>query len=85
MRLRQVQGLALVNSGAIERANRILEELESEGQTEETLGLLARTHKDGSVPTACAGRRTSWTSTARRTPHTIPVSASRASVRTCRT
>jgi class 3 adenylate cyclase len=47
VRLRQLQGLALARSGATERANRILEELRSEGQSaEETLGMLGRTYKD---------------------------------------
>ena len=47
VRLRQLQGLALARSGATDRANAILEELRSEGQTaEETLGMLGRTYKD---------------------------------------
>ena len=47
VRLRQLQGLALARSGATERANTILEELRSAGQTdEETLGMLGRTYKD---------------------------------------
>ncbi len=47
VRLRQLQGLALARSGATERANAILEDLRSAGQTdEETLGMLGRTYKD---------------------------------------
>ncbi len=47
IRLRQLQGLALARSGATERANSILEALQSAGQTdEETLGMLGRTYKD---------------------------------------
>ena len=46
-RLRQLQALALARSGATKRANRILIQLLEEGHhDEETLGLLARTHKD---------------------------------------
>src|ERR1700736_538038 len=47
VRLRQLQGLALARSGAMERANALLESLRNEGQTdEETLGMLGRTYKD---------------------------------------
>ncbi|HEX8098277.1 MAG TPA: TRAFs-binding domain-containing protein [Pyrinomonadaceae bacterium] len=47
VRLRQLQALALARSGASKRASRILTCLYEEGNTdEETLGLLARTHKD---------------------------------------
>jgi class 3 adenylate cyclase/tetratricopeptide (TPR) repeat protein len=47
VRLRQLQALALARSGATRRANNILIQLHNEGNTdEETLGLLARTHKD---------------------------------------
>jgi class 3 adenylate cyclase/tetratricopeptide (TPR) repeat protein len=47
VRLRQLQALALARSGATRRANSILIQLHEEGHTdEETLGLLARTHKD---------------------------------------
>jgi len=47
VRLRQLQALALARSGATKRANTILIQLYDEGHTdEETLGLLARTHKD---------------------------------------
>lgn len=45
--LRQVQGLALARSGSTRAANRVLEELREQGHLEdETLGILARTHKD---------------------------------------
>jgi class 3 adenylate cyclase/tetratricopeptide (TPR) repeat protein len=47
IRLRQLHGLSQARCGATERANRILRELCDEGQAnEETLGILARTHKD---------------------------------------
>lgn len=47
VRLRQLQALALSRSGATERANVILTALAAEGNAdEETLGMLARTHKD---------------------------------------
>ncbi len=47
VRLRQLHGLAQARSGATDRANRVLAELRDEGhRDEETLGLLARTHKD---------------------------------------
>jgi class 3 adenylate cyclase len=46
VRLRQLQALALSRTGAVERANKILADLVTEGHAnEETLGLLARTHK----------------------------------------
>ncbi len=47
LRLRQLQGLALARSGATRRANAVLQALADEGVSDgETLGLLARTHKD---------------------------------------
>jgi class 3 adenylate cyclase len=47
IRLRQLKGLALARSGAVRRANEELSSLRDEGLTDgETLGLLARTHKD---------------------------------------
>jgi hypothetical protein len=47
LRLVQLQALALARTGATKRANQILEQLRSLGhQDEETLGILARTHKD---------------------------------------
>jgi class 3 adenylate cyclase len=46
-RLRQLRGLALARSGAVRRANEELLALREEGCIDgETLGLLARTHKD---------------------------------------
>src|SRR5258706_1186275 len=46
-RLRQLQALALARSGDIQRANSLLESLAQGGFDDaETLGLLARTHKD---------------------------------------
>jgi class 3 adenylate cyclase len=46
-RLRQLQALALARSGDTERANRLLAALACEGLDDaETLGMLARTHKD---------------------------------------
>jgi class 3 adenylate cyclase len=45
--LRQLVALALARSGATQRANTILTQLRAEGhRDEETLGILARTHKD---------------------------------------
>jgi len=47
VRLRQLLALALARSGAPSRANALLTQLRKEGhQDEETLGILARTHKD---------------------------------------
>lgn len=47
VRLRQLQALSLARTGDIERANRILAELAAGGIDDaETLGVLARTHKD---------------------------------------
>ncbi len=47
VRLRQLQALALARSGDVERANLLLAQLADEGQGDaETLGMLARTHKD---------------------------------------
>lgn len=46
-RLRQLQGLALTRSGALRRANEVLTGLREDGCTDaETMGPLARTHKD---------------------------------------
>lgn len=50
VRLRQLKGLALARSGDIDGADRILAQLHGEGhKDEETLGLLARVHKDRGV------------------------------------
>jgi tetratricopeptide (TPR) repeat protein len=47
VRLRQLEGLALARSGALRRANKALRRLHDAGAIDgETLGLLARTHKD---------------------------------------
>ncbi len=47
VRLRQLLALALARSGAPSRANALLTQLRNEGHhDEETLGILARTHKD---------------------------------------
>jgi class 3 adenylate cyclase/tetratricopeptide (TPR) repeat protein len=47
LRLRQLLALALARSGAAGPANKVLEQLYQDGyRDEETLGLLARTHKD---------------------------------------
>jgi hypothetical protein len=47
LRLRQLKGLALARSGDVERANALLRELAAEQSADsETLGMLARTHKD---------------------------------------
>ncbi len=47
LRLRQLRGLALARSGAADRANQAMRELREEGHGDgETLGILARTHKD---------------------------------------
>lgn len=46
-KLHQLHGLALARTGAVETANRVMDQLYARGQRdEETLGLLARTHKD---------------------------------------
>jgi hypothetical protein len=47
LRLRQLKGLAIARSGDIERANALLHQLADTGNADaETLGILARTHKD---------------------------------------
>lgn len=47
LRLTQLQALALARTGATRRANSMLDQLRLSGhQDEETLGILARTHKD---------------------------------------
>lgn len=47
LRLRQLQSLALARTGAVHRARDLLVSLREEGHADgETLGLLARTHKD---------------------------------------
>jgi len=58
IRLRQLKGLALARSGALRRANEELASLRDEGLTDgETLGLLARTHKDLALAAADGASR----------------------------
>ena len=58
MRLRQLQGLALARSGDVERANELLGKLADEGRGDaETLGMLARTHKDLALAAGDPARR----------------------------
>jgi len=58
LRLRQLLALALARSGDLERANRILAELVRSGVDDaETLGVLARTHKDLGMRAADPARR----------------------------
>jgi hypothetical protein len=58
VRLRQLKGLALARSGALQRARKELQALRDEGFTDgETLGLLARTHKDLALATNDAADR----------------------------
>ncbi len=47
LRTRQLLALALARSGSVQRANTLLQELRDQGHRDgETLGILARTHKD---------------------------------------
>lgn len=58
LELRQLQGLALARSGDTYEANRVLEALRLEGHLDDqTLGMLARTHKDLGLNAAGAERR----------------------------
>jgi len=58
LRLRQLKGLAIARSGDVERANQLLSELVAAGACDpETLGMLARTHKDLALRTRHAARR----------------------------
>jgi hypothetical protein len=67
VRLRQLQALALARSGDIERANRILGDLAAAGLDDaETLGVLARTHKDLGQRAADPARRSAHLDAARR-------------------
>lgn len=60
-RLRRLMALALARSGAPERAAEVLRGLVAEGRTdEETLGLLARTHKDLAQRARGPARRRHW-------------------------
>jgi len=66
VRLRQLQALALARSGDDERANALLRTLVDEGhEGAETLGLLARTHKDLAQRAPDAASRTRHLSCAR--------------------
>jgi class 3 adenylate cyclase len=59
VRLRQLLALALARSGAVESANAVLAGLCQEGhQDEETIALLARTHKDLARETTDASEKT---------------------------
>ncbi len=59
VRLRQLQALALARVGATERASALLQELDRESAgDEETLGLLARTHKDLALRAGSGAERT---------------------------
>lgn len=61
IRLRQLQGLALVRSGATEAANTVVEKLRSEGEAdEETLGMLGRTYKDLAATATTPAQRTHY-------------------------
>ena len=65
LRLRQLQGLALARSGAISRAVEVLQALRDEGHEDgETLGLLARTHKDHALLATDANERRAHLDTA---------------------
>ncbi len=58
LRLRQLKGLATARSGDTERANKLLRELADAGHADaETLGILARTHKDLALRAADAAGR----------------------------
>jgi class 3 adenylate cyclase len=58
LRLRQLKALALARSGDVALANRLLSALAAEGGSDaETLGMLARTHKDLALRTADTARR----------------------------
>ena len=58
LRLRQLQALALARSGDTGRANALLQELAREGVSDaETLGMLARTHKDLALEAREPGER----------------------------
>jgi class 3 adenylate cyclase len=60
LRLRQLKGLATARSGDTERANRLLRELADAGHADaETLGILARTHKDLALRASDAADRAS--------------------------
>lgn len=61
VRLRQLMALALARSGAAQAASEVLFQLQREGNLdEETLGLLARTHKDAAEQAAQPEERERW-------------------------
>lgn len=58
LRLRQLKGLALARSGDLGQANLLLTRLADEGSADtETLGMLARTHKDLAADTTAESHR----------------------------
>jgi class 3 adenylate cyclase len=68
LRLRQLKGLAVARSGDIARANELLRGLAAEGVADaETLGMLARTHKNLALASDNAADRTSHLMSAFRT------------------
>ena len=68
LRMRQLRGLAVARSGDTERANELLCELAAEGVADaETLGMLARTHKDLALASRSAPDRASHLASAFRT------------------
>jgi hypothetical protein len=70
LRLRQLRGLAVARSGDTERANQLLRQLADEGIADaETLGMLARTHKDLALRTREASVRAAHLTSAFRIYH----------------
>jgi class 3 adenylate cyclase len=70
LRLRQLMGLAVARSGDMARANQLLHQLASEGMADaETLGMLARTHKDLALGSGDAAGRASHLGSAFRIYH----------------
>lgn len=68
LRMRQLRGLAIARSGDTARANELLCELAAEGVADaETLGMLARTHKDLALASRSAPDRASHLASAFRT------------------
>ncbi len=68
LRLRQLRGLAVARSGDTARANELLRELAAEGVADpQTLGMLARTHKDLALASRSAADRTGHLASAFRT------------------
>ncbi len=80
LRLRQLRGLAIARSGDTARANALLCELAAEGVADaETLGMLARTHKDLALASRSAAERTSHLASAFRT-YSLAYAAARLNV-----